>query len=215
MPSPLGWPDPRPLPAQRPRSRVRVAICTSDVLVRAGLLGEFGKSTGLELVEDQAAADVVVAVSDGDLRDMLTATTRLVLVADRPRQAELWAAIEHGLTVLVPRSEATTARLVQAVGDAHRGRGDLPPEQLGDLLRSLGRLHRQVLAPRNLTLSGLTRRETDVLRLVAEGLDTAEIAAELAYSERTVKSILQGMLTRLGLRNRVHAVAHGLRHGLI
>jgi DNA-binding NarL/FixJ family response regulator len=192
-----------------------VAICTSDALIQAGLLGEFRKRAGLELIEDQAEADVVVAVTDSGLRDMLTSTTPLVLVADQPRQTELWAAIEHGLTVLVPRVEATTTRLLRAIGDAHRGRGDLPAEQLGDLLHGLGRLHRQVLAPRDLMLSGLTHRETDVLRLVADGLDTAEIAASLAYSERTVKNILQGMLTRLGLRNRVHAVAHGLRHGLI
>jgi DNA-binding NarL/FixJ family response regulator len=54
-----------------------------------------------------------------------------------------------------------------------------------------------------------------VLRLLAEGLDTAEIAGKLAYSERTVKNILHEMLTRLGLRNRMHAVPHGLRNGLI
>ncbi len=201
--------------AQQRRSRVRVAVCTRDALIEAGLVGELRKRAGLELVENQAKADVVVAVTDSGLRDMLTSTTRLVLVADQPRQAELWAAIEHGLTVLVPRSEATTARLLRAIGDAHRGRGDLPAEQLGALLHGLGHLHRQVLAPRDLTLSGLTQRETEVLRLVADGLDTAEIAGRLAYSERTVKNILQGMLTRLGLRNRVHAVAHGLRHGLI
>jgi DNA-binding NarL/FixJ family response regulator len=192
-----------------------VAVCAADALSRAGVLGEFRKTAGIELVEDQAGADVVVAVADSGLRDTLTSTTPLVLVADQPRQVELWAAIEHGLTVLVPRSEATTSRLLRAIGDAHRGRGDLPAEQLGDLLHGLGRLHRQVLAPRELTLSGLTRRETDVLRLVADGLDTAEIAVRLAFSERTVKNILQSMLTRLGLRNRVHAVAHGLRHGLI
>ncbi|GHF44737.1 DNA-binding NarL/FixJ family response regulator [Amycolatopsis bartoniae] len=170
---------------------------------------------GIELIEDQAEADVVVAVAETGLRELLTSSSRLVLVADQPRQAELWAAIEHGLTVLVPRAEATTARLLRAIGDAHRGRGDLPAEQLGSLLRGLGRLHQQVLAPRDLMLSGLTHRETDVLRLLADGLDTAEIATKLAYSERTVKNILHGMLTRLGLRNRVHAVAHGLRHGLI
>jgi DNA-binding NarL/FixJ family response regulator len=192
-----------------------VAVCAADPLVRVGLLAELRKSVGIELVDEQAEADVVVVAAEHGLRDMLTSTTRLVLVADQPRQAELLAAVEHGMTVLVPLSEATTARLLQAIADANRGHGDLPAEQLGHLLHGIRRLHRQVLAPRDLTLSGLTHRETDVLRLLAEGLDTAEIAAKLAYSERTVKNILHEMLTRLGLRNRMHAVAHGLRNGLI
>ncbi|WP_246127403.1 helix-turn-helix transcriptional regulator [Amycolatopsis rhizosphaerae] len=184
-----------------------------DPIIRAGLLGELRNKPGIELRED--GADVVIAVAETGLRELLTSSTRLVLVADQLRQAELWTAIERGLTILLPRAEATTARLLRAVNDAYRGHAALPPEQLGRLLRALSQLNEQVLAPRDLTLSGLSHRETDVLRLLAEGLDTGEIAATLAYSERTVKNILHGMLTRLGLNNRVHAVAHGIRNGLI
>lgn len=62
---------------------------------------------------------------------------------------------------------------------------------------------------------GLRDREIAVLRLVAEGMDTAEIARRLAYSERTVKNILHDVTTRLELRNRSHAVAYALREGFI
>jgi DNA-binding CsgD family transcriptional regulator len=72
-----------------------------------------------------------------------------------------------------------------------------------------------VLSPRGLTLTGLTPRETEVLRLVAEGHDTAEIAETMCYSERTVKNILHDLTTRLQLRNRSHAVAYAMREGLI
>jgi len=54
-----------------------------------------------------------------------------------------------------------------------------------------------------------------VLRLLAEGIDTLEIAQQLSYSERTVRNIIHGMLTRMKLRNRVHAVAYALRNGVI
>jgi DNA-binding NarL/FixJ family response regulator len=54
-----------------------------------------------------------------------------------------------------------------------------------------------------------------VLRLVADGLDTAEIATKLSYSQRTIKNILHDITSRLHLRNRSHAVAYALRHGLI
>ena len=69
--------------------------------------------------------------------------------------------------------------------------------------------------PRGLTISGLTEREVEVLRLVADGFDTAEIAKKLSYSERTIKNILHDVVSRFGLRNRAHAVAYALREGLI
>lgn len=72
-----------------------------------------------------------------------------------------------------------------------------------------------MLGPRGLTASGLETREVDVLRLIAEGLDTAEIADRMKYSERTVKNILYAMMTRLNLRNRSHAVAYAMRSGII
>jgi DNA-binding NarL/FixJ family response regulator len=61
----------------------------------------------------------------------------------------------------------------------------------------------------------LTGREIAVLRLVADGLDTGEIAQTLSYSERTIKNVLHDITTRLHLRNRAHAVAYALREGLI
>ena len=63
--------------------------------------------------------------------------------------------------------------------------------------------------------TGLAPREVEVLRLLADGLDTSEIAHQLAYSERTVKNVVHDVTTRLQLRNRSHAVAYALREGLI
>ncbi len=64
-------------------------------------------------------------------------------------------------------------------------------------------------------VEGFTERERTVLRLVSEGFDTAEIAAELAYSERTVKNAIHAVTERHNLRNRSHAVAYALRVGAI
>ena len=68
---------------------------------------------------------------------------------------------------------------------------------------------------RGLGLNGLTDRENTVLRLVADGLSTREIASQLAYSERTIKTVMQDLTTRLYLRNRAHAVAYAVRNGWI
>jgi DNA-binding NarL/FixJ family response regulator len=62
---------------------------------------------------------------------------------------------------------------------------------------------------------GFTERELRILRLVAQGLDTTEIAAELAYSERTVKNAIHAVTERYNLRNRSHAVAYAIRVGVI
>jgi len=54
-----------------------------------------------------------------------------------------------------------------------------------------------------------------VLRLVADGRETGEIARELCYSTRTVVSVVHDITNRFRLRNRAHAVAYALRAGLL
>jgi len=125
------------------------------------------------------------------------------------------AAAEVGVRGLLRRSEATCDALVRTIVRVAAGEGDVPADLLGRLLEQVGRLQRQVLAPRGLAFTGLTPRETEVLRLVAEGHDTSEIAARMCYSERTVKNVLHDLTTRLQLKNRTHAVAYAMREGLI
>ncbi|GAB3579744.1 response regulator transcription factor [Amycolatopsis endophytica] len=223
---------PREIPATRATTRlhavpaadravVRVAVLADDVFLRSGLLSEIQGKPGIHVVTGSpASADVVVAITEtaADLPALIAeapTNARLVLITGTPRPAELWAAIENGLVVLLPRAEATTTRVLRAIAEAHQGHGHLPAEQLGQVLHGLARLQREVLSPRELMLNGLSRRETEVLRRLADGQDTAEIAAEMSYSERTVKNILHSLTSRMGLRNRTHAVSYALRNGLI
>jgi DNA-binding CsgD family transcriptional regulator len=70
-------------------------------------------------------------------------------------------------------------------------------------------------APAVDTPGQLQPREVEVLRLVADGFDTVEIARKLNYSERTVKNVIHQITQRLGLRNRPHAVAYAIKNGLM
>lgn len=66
-----------------------------------------------------------------------------------------------------------------------------------------------------LTSVRMSNREVEVLRLVADGYDTTDIAEKLAYSESTIKGVLAKLMARLEARNRCHAVAIAVREGLI
>ncbi|MFI5930985.1 response regulator transcription factor [Actinoplanes sp. NPDC051494] len=171
---------------------------------------------------EKAAAAVTVVVTDAvteetfaTLRELNRGQSRLVLVPSTLDDGQLARAVECGVVGVVRRSEASTARLTQVIVGAAKGEGNMPGDLLGRLLEQMGRLQREVLHPHGLTLRGLTTREVDVLRLVADGLETREIASKLSYSERTVKNVLHELTTRLQLRNRAHAVAYALRHDLI
>ncbi|MGP3967241.1 helix-turn-helix transcriptional regulator [Streptomyces sp. 6N223] len=141
--------------------------------------------------------------------------TRAVLVVGELREAKLLDVLGCGIGAIVWRHEATEDRLVQAVIAAARGDGDLPADLLGRLIDQVNTLHGTAAGRASAPTSGLSPREVDVLRLVADGLGTVEIAAKLSYSDRTIKNILHELTTRLHLRNRAHAVAYALREGYI
>jgi DNA-binding NarL/FixJ family response regulator len=206
-------------------SRVKVFVHATDPVSATGVAGELRQRPEVLVVDDGdfEAAQVAVAVVDeidaGTVRTVRgiqrDGCQRVVMVVTRLDDAGLLAAVEAGACGLLRRAEAVADRLVDAVLTAAKGDGSLPPDLLGRLLDQMSRLQRQVLAPRGLSLSGFTDREVDVLRLLGEGWDTAEIAGKLAYSERTVKNVIHDITARHQLRNRSHAVAYAVRQGLI
>ncbi|WP_350275263.1 response regulator transcription factor [Kribbella sp. HUAS MG21] len=140
---------------------------------------------------------------------------RIALIGSTIDDDALLAAVELRVAGVLRRTEATPDRIVHLVLAAASAAGSLPPDLLGRLLGQTSRRPRQLRVARGGGLNALSDRETQVLRLVADGKDTQEIARELSYSERTVKNVLHDVTSRLQLRNRSHAVAYALREGLI
>src|SRR5262245_27796767 len=206
------------------RDRIPVFVSACDPLSRDGVASQL-RGHGVDLVDERALPqDAVAVVVVDEMDDRAVAEVRavrrrgvehVVVVAARLDDAGLLAAAEAGASGVLRRVEATPQSLLACVRSAAAGEGSLPPDLLGRLLGQVGRLHRQVLAPRGLTFSGLTEREVRVLRLLADGLDTAEVGRQLFLSERTVKNVVHDVTSRLHLRNRTHAVAYALRQGLI
>ena len=140
---------------------------------------------------------------------------RSVLVGDGVREHHVLRAITCGMVSVIPRSEADFERILRAVSEVREGKLEMPGVALGWLVGQLRVIQQDVLEPNGLTVAGLETREVDVFRLLADGLGTPEIAVRLSYSERTVKNIIHGALTRLKLRNRTQAVAYALRSGAL
>jgi DNA-binding NarL/FixJ family response regulator len=189
-----------------------------DPVSLAGLSAILGRRSQLTLVfqSGQPVNVVVFAVetllwSDvAQLRAARADGTPVVLLARRIEDASLMTLVESGVVAFLDRSSASEDELTDAVVAAAAGEGVMSKHDLGRLLGLVRKA--QATVPGAL---GLSARETDILRLIAEGFDTSEVARELAYSESTVKHALQELTTRLQLRNRCHAVAFALRAGLI
>jgi DNA-binding NarL/FixJ family response regulator len=206
-------------------SRIPVYVYASDPISQAGVASQLRQRPEVVVVDqtniDGAQVAVVVAevVDDAVIRVLRAiqrgGIPRTVLVATLLDDSSVVSAAEAGVSALLRRGEATPERLTHVVVRVANGEAEMPPDLLAKLLGQVGKLQRQVLAPRGLTFSGLTEREIEVLKLVADGYDTAEIARTMCFSERTIKSILHDVTTRLQLRNRAHAVAYAVREGLI
>ena len=205
--------------------RVSVFVYAADPVSAAGVASELRRRPEVMVVDDAEIDRAEVAIVVTDEVDPVTVRTvraiqrngcpRVVMIVTRLDDAGLLAAVEAGACGMLRRADALPERVATAVLTAAKGDGSVPPDLLGRLLDQMGRLQRQVLAPRGLSLSGFSDREVDILRLLAEGWDTSTIASKLSYSERTVKQVIHDLTTRLQLRNRSHAVAYAVRQGLI
>jgi DNA-binding NarL/FixJ family response regulator len=108
--------------------------------------------------------------------------------------------------------DVTAERLFDAVRVVAAGEALLAPAVTRRLISEFTRLRPSAPPVR---LAGLTPRESEVLRLVAEGLSNPEIAARLVVAEETVKTHVSRVLTKLGLRDRTQAVVLAYESGLV
>jgi DNA-binding NarL/FixJ family response regulator len=199
-----------------------------DPLDRQGVIAHLRACPGITLVPPDGLdrADVVLVLA-GEVSEetfplarqaagrVPDRQRRLVLVCDGITEAQLLRVLGWGLVSVLLRDEADYDGIVRALVSAREGRVVMPGEAGGWLQSRLQVVARDVLGPRGLDIAGFYAREVDVFRLLAEGLDTHEVAGRLNFSERTVRNIIHGALTRLKLRNRTHAVAYALRSGVM
>ena len=215
----------------------RVFVFGCDRLSQAGMVAYLRDCPGIELVPEagMATADVTVVAAEAMDEPSLLAlravqqsgARRTLLVVGEIDARGVADAFDAGVIGILRRSAITTRSLTRAIASAQAGESVLPTELLTRLVRQV-RSPRPRVSPLKEGSSVVptstvdvpdaqphTERELAVLRMLGEGCDTREIARRLAYSERTVKTVIQDLSQRLGLRNRSHAVAYAVRNGLI
>jgi len=111
--------------------------------------------------------------------------------------------------------DVTAERLFDAVRVVAAGEALLAPAVTRRLISEFTRLRPAKDAAPAAALSALTPRETEVLRLVAEGLSNPEVAQRLVVTEETVKTHVSRILAKLGLRDRTQAVVAAYESGLV
>ena len=214
--------SPQPTPG-----RTTVVVVADDPITSDGVLAYLHSSPSLDVLDTdrRRSADVALVVAGTVTEQTLAAIERIakesaaeelpvVLVADSISRQLLVRAISHGVVSFLARSGTNLEQTVETLLKARNGRQQLSTPLFTDLvtIRTSDRDTDDDVDPLALALS---RREREVLTLVAEGMPTAEIAAKLNYAERTIKSVLHSVIRRMELKNRAHAVAYAIRVGAI
>jgi two-component system, NarL family, response regulator LiaR len=207
---------------------IRVLIADDHAVVRQGLrmllsldpeLEVVGEATdGAEALRearllrpDVVLMDLMMPVMDGiaataALRDELPETAVLALTSALDDESVVGAVRAGATGYLLKNTDATeVARSIKA---AAAGQVQLSPEAAARLMRGMT----STVTPTDGEV--LTERERDVLRLVARGLANKEIARDLQIGEKTVKTHVSNILTKLGVQSRTQAALQASRLGL-
>jgi DNA-binding NarL/FixJ family response regulator len=211
----------------------RVVVADDQRVVRDGLVSLLSLLPGVEVVGAAADGDEAVELVARlhpdvvlmDLRmprcDGVEATRRIMQAAPATRVVVLttyaddesvFSALQAGARGYLTK-DAGAEEIGRAIAAVHAGEALLEPSVQRRLLDAMAAVGTGPVAqPAN--PDGLTAREREVLQLVAQGLDNREIAGRLFVAEATVKTHINAIFSKAGLRDRAQAVAYAHRIGL-
>lgn len=216
------------------REPIRILLADQHALfreaVRTGLENEGDlhvvaqARTGPEAIEEAERSLPDVAIVDADLPVNDAAHTAGVLLEHVPHLRVLVLGLDEDWRRLVElldagvsgylTREAPLAELIAATRAVHRGEVLVPPRMLGPLLTGLIRRRKEQDQAYD-RISRLTRREREVLALLAEGADNDGIARVLVISPQTARTHIQNILGKLSVHSRLEAAAFVAQNGIL
>ncbi|MBI2953448.1 MAG: response regulator transcription factor [Chloroflexi bacterium] len=174
-----------------------------------------------ELVPDLILMDIQMPGLQGlDATKMIKAElphTRIVILTVSEEDQDLFDAVRNGAEGYLLKT-LRAEELFELLKGVFRGEAPISPSMARKLLNEFAHLSRRnSVEPEHSTeqKDQLTRREKEVLQLLADGATDKEIASDLCISRRTVKNHVHNILEKLQLQNRVQAAAYALREGLV
>jgi two-component system, NarL family, response regulator YdfI len=204
---------------------IRIAVATTSTVRRAGLesivrghpefhlAGSFGAMARLLSFARSTELDVILIDSDS-VRDLLLepiSNAAIVLLTEVCDARSISRLLRSGVRAILSR-ESAPDDVLSAIYAAHDGLVLLSTPTAESLATVYGDQPLEV----EVGLSEeITSRETDVLRMLAEGLVNKDIAVRLGISEHTVKFHISSILDKLGASTRTEAVTLGIRRGLV
>ena len=213
-------------------SEIRVLLAEDHALFRQGLR-ELLDTAGLSVVGEasdgvtavrltrELQPDVVVMDLNMPRMDGIDATSE-IMQTERPpvvlvltvstMNDDVLDAIAAGASGYLLK-DAAAEEIVRAVRHANSGSSTLSPTIAGAVVRRVREQSTAYEQPED--LHALSARETEILRLVAQGRDNTEIAQELYLSPSTVKNHVSSILEKLGVESRVQAAVRAARAGIV
>ena len=212
---------------------MKVLIADDQRVVRDGLVTIVGSLPGVEVVgaaangqeavtlAAESAPDVVLMDLRMPAMDGVEATaavraqrpqTQVVILTTYADDESVIAALSAGAIGYLTK-DASREDIRRALEAAAGGQSVLDPDVQARLVAAAAARPAPRPAPLELP-DGLTDREAEVLRLIAEGLSNAEIGSRLFIGEATVKTHVNRIFAKTGSRDRTQAAAYAHRHGL-
>jgi two-component system, NarL family, response regulator LiaR len=198
---------------------VRTFLATQPDITVVGEAGSGDEALRLaaELVPDVALMDLVMPGMDGveTTRRLkaISPRTQVIVLTSYHEDEHIFPAILAGALSYMLK-DVGTAELADAVRKAARGEAVMHPQVAARVVQELHAARQDAhanLAP----APGLSEREYEVLRLIAEGCTNTEIAVRLVISENTVKSHVSNILSKLHLADRTQAAIYAWREGVV
>jgi len=134
---------------------------------------------------------------------------RIMVLTSFAEEEKIYAAIKAGAMGYLLK-DSSPQEILTAIRQVYQGEMSMHPSIANKLIRELQRASH--LSP---TEDPLTSREVEVLKLIAQGLPNQEIAEKLVISERTVRTHVTNILSKLHLANRTQAALYALREGMV